>query len=151
MKKNRTTKRNRAVVEDHLTRFGISLPRELLVKFEAMLDKKKLSNRSLAIADLIREGLVQDEWSEGKGEQVATITIIFNSQGSDILRRLGDCKRALGNNLLSTQHVRLSAQEDLEVLIVRGPGSALRAQAESLIGMRGILHGKMVMTTARGV
>lgn len=146
MKRGRTPKKNKDEEQD-LVRFGISIPGDLLKKFDLHLSEKNTQNRSEAIRDLIRDRLVQDAWSEGKGEQVATVTLVFDSHSGDLLRRLNEAKRALGASLLSTLHVRLGPKEELEVLALRGPASAIRSQAESILGLKGILHGKLVMTT----
>jgi CopG family nickel-responsive transcriptional regulator len=50
----------------NIIRFGVSLERELLKKFDKLIKEKKYSNRSEAIRDLIRENLVKREWIEGK-------------------------------------------------------------------------------------
>jgi len=46
----------------NLVRFGVSLDKELLSRFDKQLKKKKYTNRSEAICDLIREKLVDKEW-----------------------------------------------------------------------------------------
>ena len=151
MKKGRAVKRGRAELENNLKRFGISLPAELLRRFDALLVKKNQANRSLAVADLIREALVQDEWSEGKGEQVATVTLLYEAQNTEAVRRLADHKRTMGEHLVSSLHLRLSSKQGLDVLVLQGPASVIRGQAETLLGLRGVLHGKLVMTTAAGM
>ncbi|MGB6607828.1 MAG: ribbon-helix-helix protein, CopG family, partial [Atribacterota bacterium] len=47
-----------------IIRFGVSLEKELLEKFDKLIKEKKYSNRSEAIRDLIRENLVKREWIE---------------------------------------------------------------------------------------
>ena len=145
MKRGRT-KRARSGAEPELIRFGISIPEDLLKKFDQHLAHKNNQNRSEAIRDLIRDRLVQDAWTEGRGEQVATVTLVYDLQQADVQRRLGEAKRALGAHLLSAFHVRLGNSQELEVLALRGQASSIREQAESLLGLKGILHGKLVMT-----
>ena len=140
------TKRSRGGAETNLIRFGISIPEDLIKKFDQHLAQKNSQNRSEAIRDLIRDKLVQDAWSEGKGEQIATVTLLYDFQHGEVQRKLGEAKRALGTNLLSSFHVHLAANQELEVLALRGPATTIRAQAEGILGLKGILHGKLVMT-----
>jgi CopG family transcriptional regulator, nickel-responsive regulator len=147
MKRGRNAKKTRGPAEQDLVRFGISIPADLLKKFDENLSEKNNQNRSEAIRDLIRDRLIQDAWSEGKGEQIATVTLVYDSSNSDVQRRLNEGKRAMGENLISGIQVRLGSTQELEVLALRGTASAIRNQAESLIGLKGILHGKLVMTT----
>ena len=147
MKRGRTSKRTQAGADQDLIRFGISIPEDLLKKFDQHLGDRNTQNRSEAIRDLIRDRLVQEAWSEGKGEQIATVTLVFDNQNPEALRRMAEAKRAMGGNYVSSIHVRLGGHQELEVLVLRGPAAAIRTQAESILGLKGILHGKMVMTT----
>jgi CopG family nickel-responsive transcriptional regulator len=140
-------KTGRGGIDAGLVRFGISIPTPLLKDFDQHLNNKKKLNRSDAIRDLIRGGLIQDAWSEGKGEQVMTVTLVYDGQNADLQRRLTDSKRAMGTHLLSGVHVRLGPRQELEVLVLRGPASAIRAEAETVRGLKGILHGAIVLTT----
>jgi CopG family transcriptional regulator, nickel-responsive regulator len=133
--------------EQDLVRFGISIPSDLLKKFDEHLLDKQNQNRSEAIRDLIRDRLVQDAWSEGKGEQVATVTMVYDAQNLDVQRRLAESKRAMGAHLVSSMHVHLGPHQELEILALRGSASAIRSEAEAILGLKGVMHGKLVMTT----
>ncbi|MCY3020597.1 MAG: nickel-responsive transcriptional regulator NikR [Planctomycetota bacterium] len=136
----------RAEAAAELIRFGISIPAALLKKFDQHLLEKNQQNRSDAIRDLIRDRLVQVAWSDGKGDQVATVTLVYDGQSSDVHRRLAECKRAMGTHLMSVLHVRLSPRQELEVLVLRGPVTNVRVEAEGVLAVKGILHGKPVLT-----
>lgn len=146
MKRGRGRKPQSGADQD-LVRFGISIPADLLKTFDAHLSVRKNQNRSEAIRDLIRDKLVQDAWAEGKGEQVATVTLIYDGQNPEFLKRLAENKRAMGDRLISAMTLRLSPRQELEVLALRGTASTIRAEAETLLGLKGILHGKLVMTS----
>lgn len=145
MKRGRSSKRTQA--DQDLIRFGISIPDDLLKKFDQHLQERNNQNRSEAIRDLIRDRLVQDAWSEGKGEQVATVTMVFDNQNLDVQKRMGECRRAMGSQLVSSLQVRLGGHQELEVIVLRGPASTIRTHAENILALKGILHGKLVMTT----
>jgi len=147
MARSQTVKRGQAENDPDLVRFGISIPADLLKKFDEHLKDKNNQNRSEAIRDLIRDRLVQDSWSEGKGEQIATVTLVYDAQSSDVLRRIQESKRAMGTHLISGMQVRVGTRQDMEILALRGPAHTIRSEAESLLGAKGILHGKLVMTT----
>ncbi len=44
-------------------RFGISIDERLLEKFDLLIGDKGYSNRSEAVRDLIRNALVDEQWS----------------------------------------------------------------------------------------
>ena len=151
MKRGRAKRGRTPSSEPDLIRFGISIPNDLLKKFDLHLAERNNQNRSEAIRDLIRDKLLQDAWNEGKGEQVAVVTLVFNSQNLEIQKRLSENKRALGERLLSSLQLRLSPEQDMDIFTIRGPASQIRNEAETVIGLKGVLHGKFVLTSAGNV
>ena len=75
-----------------IVRFGVSLEKELLEKFDILIKKKKFPNRSEAIRDLIRENLVKREWIEGK-EVAGAITLVFDHHKRDLMNNLTDVQQ----------------------------------------------------------
>jgi CopG family nickel-responsive transcriptional regulator len=148
MRRSQSGRRGRAAAEEELVRFGISIPANLLKKFDELLAGKNNQNRSEAIRDLIRDKLVQDAWTEGKGEQVATLTFICDGQSADAQRKVIEGKKTMGAHLLSEMHLRIGSHQELQVLALRGPGGAIRGEAEAILGLKGVLHGKLVMSSS---
>lgn len=146
MPRSRAVKRGHETGSEELVRFGVSVPAALIRQFEALYSGREGHNRSEAIRELIKERLVQEKWKEGKGEQLATVTLVYDSQHAPVQRRLLEQKRALGAHLVSAQQVRVAAQQEMELLVLRGPAGAIRAEAEALVAAKGLVHGKWVMT-----
>ncbi|MGD0091885.1 MAG: nickel-responsive transcriptional regulator NikR [Planctomycetota bacterium] len=147
MSKRGRKPRKRGGTEPELVRLGISIPADLLKRFDLLLSARNKQNRSDAIRDLIRDRLVQEAWSEGKSELVATVTLVYDGQGTETQRALAEGKRALGMHLLACLHVRLGPRQEMELMALRGPAASIRTEAESIRASKGILHGKVVFTT----
>ncbi|RLF79254.1 nickel-responsive transcriptional regulator NikR, partial [Thermococci archaeon] len=47
----------------------------------------------------------------------------------------------------SSLHVHMDEHNCLEVIVVKGKGSRVKTIAERLISLKGVKHGKLVMTT----
>ena len=82
-----------------LIRFGVSLDHHLLDDFDQHIKKRKYTNRSEALRDLIRDNLIGQEWSDNK-ETVGTITFVYDHHVRDLTRKLthtldGTCVEAL--------------------------------------------------------
>jgi CopG family nickel-responsive transcriptional regulator len=129
-----------------ITRFGVSLEEKLLRRFDRLIERKGYANRSEAIRDLIRESLVREQWEMGADEAVGTITLVYNHDTRELADRLNDLQHAHYEEIVSTLHVHLDAHHCLEVLVVRGKATNLKAIADRLIGTRGVKHGTFSAT-----
>lgn len=130
-----------------LIRFGVSIPDDLLAKFDDLISQKGYTNRSEAIRDLIRDRLVEDQWSESDHEVVGTVTAVYNHEQSDLAQKLTEIQHRKHDLFISAVHVHLDAHNCLEVLIMRGGSGEVRKAGELLISTRGVKHGKITMTT----
>jgi CopG family transcriptional regulator, nickel-responsive regulator len=129
-----------------LVRFGISLDHHLLDDFDRLIERKNYTNRSEALRDLIRDNLVGQEWDENK-ETVGTITIVYDHHVHALTEKLTDIQHRFHRLVLSAMHVHLDHDHCVEVLVVRGKGADIKKVADTLIGTKGVKHGKLTMTT----
>jgi CopG family nickel-responsive transcriptional regulator len=131
----------------NLIRFGVSIPDDLLEKFDALIAQKGYTNRSEAIRDLIRDRLVEDEWTGSDTEVVGTVTVVYNHEQSDLAQKLTEIQHRRHSLIISSVHVHLDQHNCLEALIMRGAPSEVKRAGEELISTRGVKHGKIIMTT----
>ncbi|MDH4186386.1 MAG: nickel-responsive transcriptional regulator NikR [Nitrospira sp.] len=129
-----------------LIRFGVSLDQHLLDDFDRHIKKRKYTNRSEALRDLIRDNLVGQEWHDDK-ETVGTITFVYDHHVRDLSRKLIDVQHRYQSLIVSGMHVHLDHDHCLEVLVVKGKGSVIKQVADTLIGTKGVKHGKLSATT----
>ena len=130
-----------------ICRFGVSIDEKLLESFDKLIDRKGYVNRSEAIRDLIRASLVELKWEAGEEETVGTVTLVYNHHVHDLSDKLTEQQHAYHDNIISALHVHLDAHNCLEVLVVRGSAKVVKKIADELIGVKGVKHGKLVMTT----
>jgi len=129
-------------------RFGISIDDKLLDSFDRLIELKGYMNRSEAIRDLIRAALVELKWEGGEEETVGTVTLVYNHHVRDLSDKLTEQQHSHHDQIISALHVHLDAHNCLEVLVVRGKALEVKKIADELIGVKGVKHGKLVMTTA---
>ncbi len=130
-----------------LIRFGISIENHLLERFDRLIQQRNYSNRSEAIRDLIRNELVQEKWKDSEAESVGTVTIIYDHHVRILSSVLTSVQHEFNEQIISTMHVHLDHHNCLEVLAVRGKTKTIRQIADQLISIKGVKHGKLVMTT----
>lgn len=128
-------------------RFGISIDDKLLDRFDTLVSEKGYANRSEAIRDLIRDALVEQTWEDGNEETVGTVTLVYNHHVRDLSDRLTEHQHHHHREIVSALHIHLDAHNCLEVLVVRGKAAVVKKIADELIGVKGVKHGKLVMTT----
>jgi len=130
-----------------LIRFGISMNEQLLAMFDKQIVSKGYANRSEAVRDLIRNRLVELEWGDEDQEVAGTITLIYDHH----VRGLGSLLTEMQHNwhelILSATHVHLDHHNCLEVLIIKGPAGKVRQVADRLLGVKGVKHGKLTITS----
>jgi CopG family nickel-responsive transcriptional regulator len=136
------------MTDQHLIRFGISIEKDLSAKFDSLIARKGYTNRSEAIRDLIRERLVEVEIQDqtDKRKAVGTITIIYDHHTRELVDRITETAHKHHDLILSSMHAHLTHSSCLEVMIVQGCGRDIRAFADLLTSIKGVLHGKLVIT-----
>ena len=129
-----------------LTRFGVSLDKNLLEKFDRLIEKKNYTNRSEAFRDLIRQELIKKEW-EADEEVAGTITIIYDHHQRELATKLMDIQHDHGKNIISTQHIHLDHHNCMEIIAVRGSAKEAQKLADMLKAVRGVKHSTLGMSS----
>ena len=129
-----------------LVRFGVSLERELLNKFDRLVQEQGYTNRSEALRDLIRESLIKKEWVEGK-EVAGAITLVYDHHKRELLNLLTDIQHEYHDLVVSTQHIHLDHDNCLEIIAVKGNPGKIGKLAHKLRATKGVKHGDLTMAT----
>lgn len=128
-------------------RFSVSIPPKLLGQFDRLVREKGYKNRSLAIADLMRAGLVEHQQHMGAGEIAGTITLVYDHHKLPVQSALTAIQHDHHHAIVSTLHVHLDHHNCLEVLVVRGQAALIKKIADELLTAKGVKHGKLTVTT----
>ncbi|NTW31340.1 MAG: nickel-responsive transcriptional regulator NikR [Bacteroidetes bacterium] len=131
-----------------IKRFGVSLEEELLEKLDKLVIQNHFPNRSQAIRFLIHESLVEKDWDENK-IVAGAIVIVYDHHRRELQSKSTNLQHDYHELILSVQHVHLDHHNCLETIAVKGKAKKLRELADKLIGLKGIVHGKLVMTSAQ--
>ena len=134
-------------MKDHLVRFGVSLEGQLLRKFDAFIGSEGYSNRSKAIADLIRKEFVADVFARG-GAVAGAVTLVYDHHKREVVNKLLDIQHDHGGIIISSQHIHLDHDNCLEIIAVKGAGAKVRALADSLKSVKGVKHATLSVTTS---
>jgi CopG family nickel-responsive transcriptional regulator len=132
-----------------IERIGVSLENDLLEQFDQLTEQKGYATRSEAIRDLIRDALVQRQWSEAasRREAVAVVTLVYDHDSSSLAQKLAHIQHENHKAVVSALHVHMDEHNCLEVLVLRGRASEVLRMGEGLISTKGVKYGKVVPAT----
>lgn len=133
--------------DEKVARFTTSLPQPLLSSLDEMVREKGYDNRSLAIADMIRDHLVEHRQQHGDHEIAGTITIVYDHHKRHLQSLLTVLQHDHTDIIISTLHVHLDHDNCLEVLVVRGPAASVKSMADAVIATKGVKHGRLTITS----
>jgi CopG family nickel-responsive transcriptional regulator len=128
-----------------VARFGVSLENELLEALDSYVLENKFPNRSQAIRHLVEKNIVEKKW-KCNNIVAGAVTLIYDFHKNDILSKLNDIKINATNEILSAQSYYLSADKILEIIALKGASTKLTELSDKLISIKGIEHGKLVMS-----
>jgi CopG family nickel-responsive transcriptional regulator len=129
-----------------LIRTGISLDRELLKRFDRAIAKQGYGSRSEAIRDLVRDRSVASDVAADR-VMVGTLTLVYDHHQPRLSERLIEAQHHYHGKVLAVTHVHLDHRNCLEVIIAKGRGAEVQKLADQLLSLRGVKHGKLVVTT----
>jgi CopG family nickel-responsive transcriptional regulator len=130
-----------------VARFSISMAGDLAAQFDAMAAEKGCANRSQAVANMVRDHLVEHHGQTGRHEIAGTVTLVYDHHRRHIQALLTDIQHDHQNVIVATLHVHLDHHNCMEVLAVRGRADRVKQVADQLIAAKGVKHGKLTVTT----
>jgi CopG family nickel-responsive transcriptional regulator len=126
-------------------RFGVSLEKHIMDALDEYVDENKFPNRSQAIRNLIEKNIVEKKW-KCNNEVAGAIVILYDHHKRDITNRANSIQHEYHKHVLSSQHVHLDHDMCLETIVVKGKAKQLTELADKLIALKGVKHGKLIMT-----
>jgi CopG family nickel-responsive transcriptional regulator len=130
-----------------VTRFGISIEQELLDALDEYVKENHFSNRSQAIRQLISRNIVEHKW-QCNNHVAGSITLIYDPHKREILNQIISIQENYFVEIMSTQRFMLEKNKCIEIIAVKGIAKRLTSLSDTLITVKGILHGKLSMSRA---
>ena len=130
-----------------LVRTGIALDSDLLKRFDRLIGSEGYDNRSEALRDLIRDRLNDVSLQSGDVFVVGAVTLIYDHHSRLLPDKLMELQHEYHAVIISTVHSHLDHDLCLEVVVVKGKLKQVKELGSRLIGLKGIQHGKLVMSS----
>ncbi len=104
-------------------------------------------NRSQAIRALIEKYIVEKKW-KCNNVVAGAIVLVYNHHEGDIIVKLNRVQHEYYDVILSSQHFHLGQEICLEIVAVKGISKRLTKLSDKILGIKGVIHGKLVMSKA---
>jgi len=125
--------------ESDLSRIGISLPKNLLDRFDEILEYRGYSSRSEGIRDAIRNYITYYKWmSDVTGERQGVITMVYDHEQRGLLQVLTEIQHEYLDVIQSSLHSHVSHDKCVEIILLRGDAGKLKDIAERLMSQKGV-------------
>ena len=126
-------------------RFGVSLEEDLLEKLDSFVENHAFPNRSQAIRYLIRETLVEESY-QTDSDVAGVIVLIYDHHKRNVVNQLLNIQHDYTSMIISSQHAHLDHDNCLETIVLKGKASSVTELSNRLIAIKGIKHGKLVVS-----
>ncbi|MDR3260783.1 MAG: nickel-responsive transcriptional regulator NikR [Tannerella sp.] len=130
-----------------LKRFGVSLEDKLLEALDEYVKDNGFANRSQAIRFLVEKNVAETKWLCDH-IVAGTIVIMYNQAKRDIASKITTVQQCYQDVILSSMQYYLNEGFCLHIATVAGAAHRLTELSDKLITIKGIKHGKLVMSRA---
>ncbi len=135
-------------MEQELMRIGVSLPENLLGRFDEIITKRGYSSRSEGIRDAIRNYILNYEWmSEVHGDRIGIVSLLYDHDQRGLVNNIIDIQHDNSELTQSSVHVHIDEHNCLEILTLRGDAKDIKAFAEKMMSLKGVKHVKLTTIT----
>ena len=135
-------------MEQELMRIGVSLPDNLLERFDEIIAKRGYSSRSEGIRDAIRNYILNYEWmNEVKGDRIGIISLVYDHDQRGLVNTLIDIQHEYSHLSQSSVHVHIDEHNCLEIMTLRGDSKAIKEFYEKTMSLKGVKHVKLSTIT----
>jgi CopG family nickel-responsive transcriptional regulator len=130
-----------------LKRFGVSLEEDVLDALDQFVKDNGFANRSQAIRFLVEKNVAERKWQCGN-IVAGTVIIMYNQSKREIALRITEIQQQYQDVILSSSQYYLNEDFCLHLATVTGVAHRLTELSDKLITIKGIKHGKLVMSRA---
>lgn len=132
-------------MDEHVTRIGVSLPKNLLEEFDSIILNRGYSSRSEAIRDAIRNYILEYKWMEKEeGEVVGVVNVLYNHSVKGINDAIISLQHDFHDVITTTLHIHLNEEMCLEMILVRGDMGVIKKLVDRISSTKGVINVKLI-------
>ncbi|MGD9545093.1 MAG: nickel-responsive transcriptional regulator NikR [Methylocystis sp.] len=129
-----------------MQRVTITIDEELMSALDQYMETGGHQNRSEAVRDLVRAGLLKrPEADDSARHCVAALVYVYDHETRQLSKRLMNDHHSHADMSIATLHVHMDEATCLEVSLLKGQKSDVEHFAGHVIGERGVRYGQLVV------
>lgn len=128
-----------------ISRFGVSLDKNILDKFDRLIEDQEYPTRSKAIEDLINFYISNENLCNDATAAIGTINIIYDHHKRELLKKLTDVQHDFQELIVSSQHIHISHHDCFEIIIVKGLKKEIEKLFSRIKSIKGIHNASLNM------
>jgi len=132
-----------------MQRVTVTIDDELMSALDEYMEAGGHQNRSEAVRDLVRAGLLKEPKADDAARScVAALVYVYDHETRQLAKRLTHDHHSHTDMSIATLHVHMDAATCLEVSLLKGQKSEVEHFAGHIIGERGVRYGQLVVVPA---
>ncbi len=134
--------------KEGVTRISVSIPPELLRKFDEASERLGYKDRSKAAQAAMQSFVTESKWVCAKqGRGVGVIVLLYKHGEKDVEDALTDIQHRYMHVTDSSMHIHLDEENCLEIVPVKGSSAEIKDLAQELLTKEGVKGLKLAMVT----
>ena len=131
--------------KERVARISLSLPPELLERFDDISTKSGFADRSKAVQATIRNFISDEKHSLTPNQRVtAVIIVVYNHEARGIDGTLNDIEHEIADKITSSSHVHLGVTHCLKIIVIKGNVSEVTTFEREVRKLKGVMQLKAI-------
>jgi len=132
-----------------MQRVTVTIDDELMSALDQYMEAGGHQNRSEAMRDLVRAGLLKQPKADDHARAcVAALVYVYDHETRQLSKKLVNDHHSHTDMSIATLHLHMDEATCLEVSLLKGQKSEVEHFASHLIGERGVRYGQLVVVPA---
>lgn len=128
---------------EELYRFGVSMERSLIDKFDNYLSKRGYYNRSETIRDLVRELLAKEKIEIKNAVVYGIVSFIYEHHLRELEEKITNLQHENYKSIISTTHIHIDNINCLEIIIIKDKAKKIKFLANEIFALKGVKSGQI--------
>lgn len=131
-----------------MQRITITIDEQLAQELDKLVEGRGYQNRSEAVRDLVRAGIIHTAQATSAKACVACLSYVYDPTTRELPKLLAKEFQEQHDLCMATTRVALDHESVMEVCVLRGHTEDVRGISERIIAQRGVRHGRLSLIPA---